>query len=448
MNERNVCIGDIISVGPEALLQVSLPRSPCFKLNHRFSIKKFAPITANTSRTGWYYRVLQEGLVTPGDHIKLVERKWPTWTIARIQEYLVRDKNNHAMNEELAGIEELGEECRGQFRSRVAKAKKKSEPRTEEVWTDLKLIKRTVETPRITSFEFECIGDHPDQGASIIGAHAKLRLPNGLVRSYSVVSDDDNEEFVFKNKIKLGVARAEDSRGGSRYLHDEAKLGDVIQIGRVTTDAKMAGAASNHVFIIGGIGITAFLRMMEAYRSIHWGMQIHYAVRSSDDIPFRDRLRVLENEITYYDKSKGGAMNVAEIIKNRPWNSQIYVCGPGRLMVAAKTAASEAAVSADEIHFEAFSADISGDPFEAEVIQSDGNSKVLQVGADESLLEVLRTEYKDVASSCEVGNCGTCKITLKSGRVEHRGTALLPEEEGSSLLSCVSRGIGRIVIEI
>jgi MOSC domain-containing protein YiiM len=60
MNERNICIGDIIRVG-EALLQVSLPRQPCFKLNHRFGIKGFAPQTFKKSRTGWYYRVLEEG---------------------------------------------------------------------------------------------------------------------------------------------------------------------------------------------------------------------------------------------------------------------------------------------------------------------------------------------------------------------------------------------------
>ena len=64
MNERNVCIGDIVSVGTDGLLlQVSLPRQPCFKLNHRFQLRNFAPNTYKLSRTGWYYRVLQEGTI-------------------------------------------------------------------------------------------------------------------------------------------------------------------------------------------------------------------------------------------------------------------------------------------------------------------------------------------------------------------------------------------------
>lgn len=89
MNERNICIGDILSVGTDGvLLQISLPRQPCFKLNHRFQLKNFAPNTYKTSRTGWYYRVLREGTVQAGDEIQLVERKWPSWTIERVQEYL------------------------------------------------------------------------------------------------------------------------------------------------------------------------------------------------------------------------------------------------------------------------------------------------------------------------------------------------------------------------
>lgn len=102
MNERNVCIGDKIRVGKRGeeggvLLQVSLPRQPCFKLNHRFGLKGFAGQTWKKSRTGWYYRVLEEGWMGVGDEIVLMERKWPRWTIERVQEYLHRDKDNLEM---------------------------------------------------------------------------------------------------------------------------------------------------------------------------------------------------------------------------------------------------------------------------------------------------------------------------------------------------------------
>jgi MOSC domain-containing protein YiiM len=83
MNERNVCTGDKIRVR-EALLQVGLPRRPCFKLNHRLGVKGFAPDTRRLSRTGWYYHVLEEGWMGVGDEIVLVDRKYPSWTIERV----------------------------------------------------------------------------------------------------------------------------------------------------------------------------------------------------------------------------------------------------------------------------------------------------------------------------------------------------------------------------
>ncbi|KAJ3561859.1 hypothetical protein NPX13_g8781 [Xylaria arbuscula] len=149
-----------------------------------------------------------------------------------------------------------------------------------------------------------------------------------------------------------------------------------------------------------------------------------------------------------YDRSKGERMDIGEILRNLSWNSHVYVCGPQRILDEAVREAEKCGLGEDEIHFEAFSADTSGDPFEVEVVNRGG--KVLQVEGEETLLDVLRKNFNEdeVPSSCEVGNCGTCRVTLKSGKVEHRGTALTGEDKRESLLSCVSRGVGRIAIEI
>lgn len=445
MNERNVCIGDIVSVGNEALLQVSLPRQPCYKLNHRFSLKQFAPMTYQTSRTGWYYRVIREGSVQAGDEVRLVERKWPKWTIERIQEYLHRDKDNLEMNEQLAGVDDLGAEAKGQFRNRVAKAKRKLEPKKLETWKDFKIVSRKMETPRIVSLVFEAVTPDPQVENSVLGAHAKIKLPSGLERTYSLVSGD-GEGFSANNKFELGIALDENSRGGSRYFHQSTKIDDIIQVGKITTDVNFASAASHHVFVAGGIGITAFLPLIKGIQDMNYSFTLHYAVRSSEDVPFKDRLEPWGDNVVIYDKSRGQRMNVKEVVKTVPWNSHLYVCGPNRLMEAAKEAVQESDLTPNEVHYEAFAADISGDPFEAEITNRSG--KVVSVGAEETLLEVLRRELGDSPSSCEVGNCGTCKIALKRGRVDHRGTALAEEDKETSMLACVSRGIGRIAVEV
>lgn len=440
MDERNICIGDIYAVGSAAeplLLQVSLPRNPCFKLNHRFQLKNFAPRTYQLSRTGWYYRVLREGYVQAGDQIRLVKRMNPEWTIDRIIEYLHRNKNDRAMNEALSNIEELREESRKAFKKRLAE-NKDSVKKAETKWVDYRVVEKETQTPRITSFVFEAVDANTDD-TSQMGSHVKIRLPNGLVRAYSITRGS-------RGRFELGVALDENSRGGSRYLHEEVDEGHIIQVGNITPGITPNAMASNHLFIVGGIGITAFLWLAESMYAINWAFQIHYAVRSKDEVPFADRLQKFGQSLILYDRSKGERLNVEEIIKGMPWNSQLYVCGPGRLMDNALEVVHALSLPEKEVHFEAFAADVGGDPFEAVVKNKD--NAVVKVTEEETLLQVLNREFGDVVgSSCEVGNCGTCKIKVTCGQVEHRGTALTKEEKGSEMLACVSRGVGRIIIE-
>ncbi|KAI1812653.1 PK beta-barrel-protein domain-containing protein-like protein [Poronia punctata] len=456
MNERNVCIGDVVAIGDDnVLLQVSLPRQPCFKLNHRFQLKKFAPNTYKLSRTGWYYRVLREGTVQAGDEIRLVERKHPKWTIERVQEYLHRTTDDVEMNEELSKIADMGDESRKIFEGRVAKLKAKQkrlaltdgeEKAEKDNWRDYKIVEKRGQTPRVKSFILEA-ADTPNEGQSDEdwnkevepGSYARIKLPNGLLRSYSIVSGT-------ARRFELGIALEEPSRGGSVFFHGTAEPGDVVQIGRIACDVRSASAASNHVFIVGGIGITAFLRMAERYREINYEATVHYGVRNPEEVPFRDRLDALGPAVRLYDASKGQRMDIAAILRDLPWNSHVYVCGPRRMLDEAAREAKACGLGEDEVHLEAFAADTTGDPFEAVI--SNRDDKVVTVPGDDTLLEVLRQHFDDVPSSCEVGNCGTCKVGLKGGNVEHRGTALLEAEKMESMLSCVSRGIGRITIEI
>ncbi|KAL5872206.1 hypothetical protein ACKVWC_007838 [Pyricularia oryzae] len=446
MNERNVCIGDVVSLGPEVILEVSLPRQPCFKLNHRFRLKNFAPNTWRLSRTGWYYRVLRPGSVRAGDALKLVERKHPQWTIERIQEYLHRNPSDFAKNKELAGIQEFGVEAATAFKSRVAKhesKERKARIAAEEgkQWREFRVVQKRRETARITSLELEALqtADEPELKP---GAHVKMKLGNGLVRAYSIVGGD-------RNRFELGVALAENGRGASKYIHENVSQGDVLTVGRFTNGVPMVSAASSHVFVAAGVSITAFLPMVETMAAINYSVTLHYAVRSAEDVPFRERVEKLGDAVVLYDKTKGQRLNIGNIVKSLAWNSQLYFCGPSGMMAEALRETQAAGIDEKEVHFEAFEADSSGDPFEATVVNKKGGV-TLKVGPDETLLEVMQKEFgiEDVPSSCEVGNCGTCKLTLKEGSVDHRGSALTKDEKSTSMLSCVSRGIGKIVVEI
>ena len=80
LTEDAVCIGDVWAVGG-ALVQVSQPRQPCWKLARKWGIREFVAQVVASGRTGWYFRVLQEGTVAAGTPMTLVERQEPSWTI-------------------------------------------------------------------------------------------------------------------------------------------------------------------------------------------------------------------------------------------------------------------------------------------------------------------------------------------------------------------------------
>ena len=80
LSEFNVHIGDVFRVG-SAVLQVSQPRSPCWKINHRFDAEHMSMFVAKERITGWYYRVIQPGFIEAGDPIELLERHTERFSI-------------------------------------------------------------------------------------------------------------------------------------------------------------------------------------------------------------------------------------------------------------------------------------------------------------------------------------------------------------------------------
>jgi len=89
LTEADVCLGDRFRVG-DALLEVSQARQPCWKLNERFGRPDMAAQVQRTGRTGWYYRVLEEGALWAGADLLLQARPYPEWPLARLIDLLYR----------------------------------------------------------------------------------------------------------------------------------------------------------------------------------------------------------------------------------------------------------------------------------------------------------------------------------------------------------------------
>ncbi|WP_375055993.1 MOSC domain-containing protein [Zobellella sp. DQSA1] len=100
--EQEACIGDIYRLD-SALVQVSQPRSPCYKLNARFGYDFFSVLVQANGRAGWLLRVLEQGEVAPEATMTLVERPHPQMPVKRAGDIVF----NHGFDQ--AGLRELAE---------------------------------------------------------------------------------------------------------------------------------------------------------------------------------------------------------------------------------------------------------------------------------------------------------------------------------------------------
>ncbi|MBA4164011.1 MAG: MOSC domain-containing protein [Erythrobacter sp.] len=83
LDETMVRIGDRFRLG-SALVEVSQPRMPCWKIEHRFGQKGMVATIIETARCGWYFRVIEEGVAKAGDMLELDEGDRTPWTLAEV----------------------------------------------------------------------------------------------------------------------------------------------------------------------------------------------------------------------------------------------------------------------------------------------------------------------------------------------------------------------------
>ena len=103
-DEHSVCLGDVYAVG-EAVVQVSQPRGPCYKIAYRWKRPDLLRRVEENGRHGWYLRVLQEGLVEAGQAVTLTERPHPQWSVRRAADAYRHRRKDRAAALELAACE-------------------------------------------------------------------------------------------------------------------------------------------------------------------------------------------------------------------------------------------------------------------------------------------------------------------------------------------------------
>ena len=284
--------------------------------------------------------------------------------------------------------------------------------------------------------------DGSDLPAWAPGAHIDLILGDGLVRQYSLCGDPAD-----LSTYRVGVLLAQDSRGGSIAAH-ALEPGHEVTI-RGPRNHFALKPSGRYVFIAGGIGITPIIPMIAEAEAHGAEWVLHYGGRSASSMAFTDLLAAYGDRVHLVPQDERGLLDLATILGTPAAGTLVYCCGPEPLLAAVEERCQRWPVNS--LHLERFDAldiDTSGDTAFELVLEQSG--KTLTVGADQTVLEVMRAAGIHVLSSCQEGTCGTCEQMVLEGEVDHRDSVLDAEEKAANdcMMVCVSRCKGpRLVLD-
>lgn len=258
--DHEVRIGDRFAIG-SAVVEVSQPRSPCFKLGVRLEDPQMPSRIVAASRPGFYLRVLEEGTVEAGNVFERVRREEGSLSVAVVNDLYWRD---HADPERLArasAIEALSEGWRIGF-SELARASTRAE--AGPAWEGFRpfVIARAVcESGAVRSLylepqDGEPLAPHEPGQAIVVRLNGVPGADGPLLRSYTVSQPPATDV------LRVTIKREGEA---SRFVHDALREGDVLDVAAPRGDFTVALDGERPVALISaGVGVTPMVSMLGA----------------------------------------------------------------------------------------------------------------------------------------------------------------------------------------
>ena len=320
---------------------------------------------------------------------------------------------------------------------------------------ELRVALVTDEAEAVRSYELRAASGESGESRGALpaftaGAHIDLYLPNGLVRSYSLCNSPAE-----RDRYLIAVQKDAASRGGSRHVFDEVRAGDRLRCGAPRNHFPLDEEAAHTVLIAGGIGITPLRSMIARLEALGRSWELHYCARTRERAAFFEELSRPpsgrgQSVHFNFDQEPGGRMlDLASVIAAARPGSHFYCCGPLPMLAAFESATAH--LPREQVHLEYFAAkeDAAREGnFEVELARS---SRVLQVRAGQSILDVVLEAGIDVAHACAEGVCGSCETAVLAGTPDHRDQVLTDEERrcGNTMMICCSGALGaRLVLDL
>jgi MOSC domain-containing protein YiiM/ferredoxin-NADP reductase len=485
--DDEVCIGDRYRIG-DALLEVTQPRVTCYRVALRMGEPRMANLLVSHRRPGFYFRVIEEGLIGAGDTITK-EQEGSGMTVAEIDALLYLPGKTPAKLKRAVQIPALSKGWKQSFdellaagpeaSGNVALGGPASKPPAWNGFRDMRVAAIHAESALVRSFVLE-----PVDGKALPRARAgqfivlRLQPPASraaIIRSYSL--SDTSLDGRYRISVKRG------SGEGSRYLHDEIHEGDTLGISAARGTFNLVDDLRPVVLWSAGIGITPLLSMLHelalaATRPIYW----IYGARDGTDNPFTDEVGALMNKLpgvkhllafskpNPMDREKRvfdveGHIGLPHLIElGVPKDARIYLCGPSRFLAELREALPAAGYT-DVISElfgaqEGFQPGVVGakvtPPHEPPVQDSNGPTVAFvrsgiavrwSAATYPSILELAEACDVPVRWSCRSGVCHSCETALIGGTVEYTNEPPDPPAEGRVLICC-SRPAGDMQIDL
>jgi ferredoxin-NADP reductase len=276
------------------------------------------------------------------------------------------------------------------------------------------------------------------------GAHIDLHLQPGLVRTYSLCNEpEDNRRYI------IAVKRERDGRGGSNFLHERVRIGDHLGVSLPRGGIALKENGTN-VFVAGGIGVTPFIsaiRHLERHGRADY--TLHWSSRGRPVLADMIGPAITAGRVRLYDTTSRAKPVIAEIVKEFTDSGFAACCGPEPMLKAFEEAVES--WPEERKHVEMFTPPKrtiqSGvPPYELVLAVS---KKQATVAPEVGLLGTLEAMGIEVSVSCGGGICGACRTRWIEGPPIHRDRVLSPTERQHELIVCVGDCAGsRLVLDL
>lgn len=277
------------------------------------------------------------------------------------------------------------------------------------------------------------------------GAHIDIHLPNGMMRQYSLTMPDPSPR-----KYVIGIKRDPQSRGGSQFIFDSLKVGQLLKISAPRNHFALVENVKHVVLVAGGIGITPIWAMAQRLTALGRPFDLHYSTRSRADMAFLERLQdVPTAHLHFDDESNGRFLDIGAIVSKSSKDAHFYCCGPLPMLAAFEAATT--GLPPEQVHVEYFSAKEEASLEGGFTVQLVRANKEFVIPPGKSILAVLRDEGFNVPYSCEEGICGACETRVISGTPDHRDSVLTDQERAGNktmMICCSGSKSDKLVLDL